>query len=69
MRVTALGVSAARTLAKSLADNRLDSTYRIVLIDRNSHANHLYVLPRLGVVPGHERKACELPPLRRAYLI
>ncbi|TDL24336.1 FAD/NAD(P)-binding domain-containing protein [Rickenella mellea] len=46
------GARAAQVLAESLPDECL-----IIMIDRNSHANHLYVLPRLGVFPGHEHKA------------
>ncbi|KZS95167.1 hypothetical protein SISNIDRAFT_439211 [Sistotremastrum niveocremeum HHB9708] len=46
------GARAAAVLAQGLPEN-----WRIVLIDRNSHANHLYVLPRYAVLPGHEHKA------------
>lgn len=28
-----------------------------MLVERNSHFNHLYVLPRFAVLPGHEYKA------------
>ncbi|EKM58396.1 uncharacterized protein PHACADRAFT_117301 [Phanerochaete carnosa HHB-10118-sp] len=46
------GHSAAQVLAHGLPEN-----WRVVVIDRNSHANHLYVFPRYCVVPGHEFKA------------
>jgi len=46
------GASAARTLAENIPEN-----WRVIVIDRNSHANHLYVIPRFTVVSGHEHKA------------
>ncbi|KAI5481866.1 hypothetical protein MNV49_000143 [Pseudohyphozyma bogoriensis] len=46
------GARAAELLAKTLPD-----THRVVLIDRQSHFNHLYIFPRLGVVPDHAHKA------------
>ncbi|KAH9841100.1 iron uptake cluster protein [Rhodofomes roseus] len=46
------GAHAARTLSQ-----KLPKGWRVVCIDRNTHFNHLYVLPRFAVVPGHEHKA------------
>jgi NADH dehydrogenase FAD-containing subunit len=46
------GISAVRVLTQTLPKD-----WRIILIDRNSHANHLYVFPRFAVVSGHEHKA------------
>ncbi|GJE88851.1 NADH dehydrogenase [Phanerochaete sordida] len=46
------GHGAATTLAHNLPEN-----WRVVVIDRNSHMNHLYVFPRYSVVPGHDHKA------------
>ncbi|KIJ56320.1 hypothetical protein M422DRAFT_150875 [Sphaerobolus stellatus SS14] len=46
------GAHAAQILAAGLPDG-----WRIVLIDRNSHINHVYVMPRFAVLPGHEYKA------------
>ncbi|KZP24001.1 iron uptake cluster protein [Athelia psychrophila] len=46
------GYHAAQVLAKGLIEG-----WRVVLIDRNSHLNHAYVLSRYGVLPGHEHKA------------
>ncbi|KAH7925986.1 FAD/NAD(P)-binding domain-containing protein [Leucogyrophana mollusca] len=43
---------AARVLAEGLPQG-----WRVVLIDRNSHINHIYNLPRYAVLPGHEHKA------------
>ncbi|KAF7985474.1 hypothetical protein HWV62_5243 [Athelia sp. TMB] len=46
------GYHAAQYLAKNLPEG-----WRVVVVDRNSHVNHVYVLPRYGVLPGHEHKA------------
>ncbi|CCO35158.1 Apoptosis-inducing factor 2 [Rhizoctonia solani AG-1 IB] len=46
------GIAASKFLAKELPEG-----YRVVLLERNSHANHLYVLPRFSVLPSHEPKA------------
>ncbi|OBZ73235.1 Apoptosis-inducing factor B [Grifola frondosa] len=46
------GARAAQVLAQSLPKG-----WRVVLVDRNSHMNHLYVLPRYAVLQGHEHKA------------
>ncbi|KAK2882576.1 hypothetical protein FQN49_000224 [Arthroderma sp. PD_2] len=46
------GVHLAQRLTESLPTG-----YRAVLIERNSHFNHLFVFPRYGVVPGMEQSA------------
>ncbi|CAE6461117.1 unnamed protein product [Rhizoctonia solani] len=46
------GITAARFLSKQLPEG-----YRVVLLERNSHANHLYVIPRFSVLGSHEDKA------------
>ncbi|CAE6431367.1 unnamed protein product [Rhizoctonia solani] len=46
------GIAAAKFLSKELPEG-----YRVVLLERNSHANHLYVLPRFSVLGSHEYKA------------
>ncbi|KAI9463162.1 hypothetical protein HD554DRAFT_2027295 [Boletus coccyginus] len=46
------GNRAARVLAAGLP-----SGWRVVLVDRNSHFNHVYNFPRYTVLPGHEHKA------------
>ncbi|KAJ6535104.1 hypothetical protein B0H19DRAFT_1184979 [Mycena capillaripes] len=46
------GARAAQIIAAELPEG-----WRIVLIDRNSHVNHVYILPRLAVLAGHEHKA------------
>ncbi|EFE42690.1 Amid-like NADH oxidoreductase, putative [Trichophyton verrucosum HKI 0517] len=43
-------------LAQRLTET-LPTGYRAVLIEKNSHFNHLYVFPRFGVVPGMEQSA------------
>ncbi|KAG8933852.1 hypothetical protein FRC02_011087 [Tulasnella sp. 418] len=46
------GVRAAQILAAGLSKK-----WKVILIDRNDHANHLYVFPRMVVLPGHDEKA------------
>ncbi|KAF8994272.1 hypothetical protein BDQ17DRAFT_1367175 [Cyathus striatus] len=46
------GARAAQNLAAGLPNG-----WRVILIDRNSHANHVYVMPRFSVLSGHEVKA------------
>ncbi|EJD52632.1 FAD/NAD(P)-binding domain-containing protein [Auricularia subglabra TFB-10046 SS5] len=46
------GGRAARLLAQGLP-----KSHRVVIIDKHSHFNHLYLFPRYGVLPGHAHKA------------
>lgn len=46
------GIHLARRLSETLPTG-----YRAVLVERNSHFNHLFVFPRFGVVPGREQTA------------
>ncbi|EJU06475.1 FAD/NADP-binding domain-containing protein [Dacryopinax primogenitus] len=46
------GARATRMLAESLPKG-----YRLILVEKQSHFNHLYVFPRYTVVPHHEHKA------------
>ncbi|KAL4809098.1 hypothetical protein BDV18DRAFT_158031 [Aspergillus unguis] len=46
------GIHLARRLSETLPTG-----YKAVLIERNSHFNHLYVFPRFGVLAGHEHTA------------
>ncbi|CDO72029.1 hypothetical protein BN946_scf184943.g64 [Trametes cinnabarina] len=55
--VAVLGASYGGARAASLLAQGLPQHWRVVLVDRNSHMNHLYVLPRYAVLPGHEHKA------------
>ncbi|KAH9945201.1 iron uptake cluster protein [Epithele typhae] len=55
--VAILGGSYGGARAATLLAQGLPHGWRVVLVDRNSHINHLYVLPRYAVLPGHEHKA------------
>ncbi|GJN92936.1 hypothetical protein Rhopal_005979-T1 [Rhodotorula paludigena] len=54
--VVVLGASYAGARAAELLSRTLPSTHRVVVIDRQSHFNHLYLHPRVSVVPGHAAK-------------
>ncbi|KAK9893448.1 FAD/NAD(P)-binding domain-containing protein [Cystobasidium minutum MCA 4210] len=45
------GAHVAEVLAKGLPKN-----HRVILVDKNSHFNHIYRFVRFGVLPGHEAK-------------
>ncbi|EJC99420.1 FAD/NAD-binding domain-containing protein [Fomitiporia mediterranea MF3/22] len=57
--VIVLGGSYAGARVAHLLGQGLGNKFRVIMIDRNSHANRtdLYVFPRLAVLPGHEHKA------------
>ncbi|KAJ7932884.1 hypothetical protein B0H13DRAFT_2178780 [Mycena leptocephala] len=55
--VVVLGASYGGARAAQVIAAGLPEGWRLVLIDRNSHLNHVYILPRLAVLPGHEHKA------------
>ncbi|KAK0536093.1 hypothetical protein OC835_002165 [Tilletia horrida] len=55
--VVVLGGSYGGMHAATVLAQKLPPTHRVILIDRNSHFNHLYVFPRFSVLPGHEHKA------------
>ena len=55
--VAILGASYGGARAAHILAQGLPRDWRVVLVDRNSHLNHLYVLPRYSVLPGHEHKA------------
>ncbi|WFD30409.1 hypothetical protein MSPP1_001428 [Malassezia sp. CBS 17886] len=46
------GMHAAVVLAR-----KLPPTHRVILVEQNTHFNHVYVFPRFIVFPGHEHKA------------
>ncbi|GAA5874416.1 hypothetical protein JCM8547_005393 [Rhodosporidiobolus lusitaniae] len=54
--VVVLGASYAGSRAAELLSRTLPPTHRVVVIDRQSHFNHLYLHPRVSVVPGHAQK-------------
>lgn len=53
-------MNAAQALAKVLPEN-----WRVVVIDRNSHLNHIFVFNRYSVISGHEPKA--FVPYKRLF--
>lgn len=55
--VVVLGGSYGGMHAATVLAQKLPPTHRVILIERNSHFNHLYVFPRFSVLPGHEHKA------------
>ncbi|KDN45311.1 hypothetical protein K437DRAFT_294604 [Tilletiaria anomala UBC 951] len=55
--VVVLGGSYGGMHAAAVLAARLPPSHRVILIERNSHFNHLYVFPRFSVLPGHEHKA------------
>ncbi|EPQ29158.1 uncharacterized protein PFL1_03445 [Pseudozyma flocculosa PF-1] len=55
--VVVLGGSYGGMHAATVLAQRLPPSHRLILIERNSHFNHLYVFPRFSVLPGHEHKA------------
>jgi len=55
--VVVLGASYAGHRAIHLLVESLPDGWRVVVIERNTHFNHLYTFPRLAVLPGHEQKA------------
>ncbi|PPQ85979.1 hypothetical protein CVT25_001678 [Psilocybe cyanescens] len=56
------GARAAQILAAGVPEG-----WKVILIDRNSHANHVYVMPRYTVLPGHEYKA--FIPYDKVFLV
>ncbi|PWN27600.1 FAD/NAD(P)-binding domain-containing protein [Jaminaea rosea] len=55
--VVVLGGSYGGMHAASVLAQKLPPSHRVILIERNSHFNHLYVFPRFSVLQGHEHKA------------
>ncbi|GAA5893934.1 hypothetical protein JCM6882_003132 [Rhodosporidiobolus microsporus] len=54
--IVILGASYAGARAAELLSRTLPAGFRVVVIDRQSHFNHLYLHPRFSVVPGHSEK-------------
>ncbi|KAK0543834.1 hypothetical protein OC846_006269 [Tilletia horrida] len=55
--VVVLGGSYGGMHAATVLASKLPPSHRVILVDRNSHFNHLYVFPRFSILPGHEHKA------------
>ncbi|KAL5480617.1 hypothetical protein ACEPAI_1888 [Sanghuangporus weigelae] len=58
--VIVLGGAYAGAHAYQLLAHGLGESFRVILIDRNTHANHVYAFARFAVLPGHEHK-CFIP--------
>ncbi|TFK98100.1 FAD/NAD-P-binding domain-containing protein [Pterulicium gracile] len=54
--VVVLGCAYGGARATSQLASTLPAGWKLVVIDRNTHVNHVYVLPRLLVLPGNEPK-------------
>ncbi|KAG5640823.1 hypothetical protein DXG03_006895 [Asterophora parasitica] len=55
--VVVLGAAYGGPRASQVLAAGLPQGWRVLLIDRNSHTNNIYIFPRLSVLPGHEHKA------------
>ncbi|KAF9257141.1 FAD/NAD(P)-binding domain-containing protein [Marasmius fiardii PR-910] len=55
--IVVLGAAYGGNRAAQIMAAGLPEGWRIILVDRNTHFNHVYVMPRLAVLPGHENKA------------
>ncbi|WWC69279.1 uncharacterized protein I206_103217 [Kwoniella pini CBS 10737] len=55
--VVVMGVAYGGKRAADLLSKSLPSNWRLIVIDRNSHFNHLYAFPRFAVMPQHAPKA------------
>ncbi|KAF8054707.1 hypothetical protein FPV67DRAFT_1550966 [Lyophyllum atratum] len=55
--VVVLGAAYGGTRSAQVLAAGVPTDWRVLLIDRNSHTNHIYIFPRLAVLPGHEHKA------------
>lgn len=54
--IAVLGASYAGHRAIQVLVASLSEDWRVVVLERNTHANHLYAFPRMSVVRGHEHK-------------
>ncbi|KAG5729559.1 Apoptosis-inducing factor like protein [Termitomyces sp. T112] len=64
--VVVLGAAYGGCRASQILAAGLPESWRVLLIDRNSHMNNVYIFPRLSVLPGHEHKA--FIPLSKVFL-
>ncbi|GJE90645.1 hypothetical protein PsYK624_067890 [Phanerochaete sordida] len=55
--VAVIGASYGGNRAAQILSQELPEGWRLVLVDRNSHMNHLYALPRFAILPEHGHKA------------
>ncbi|RXK35489.1 hypothetical protein M231_07267 [Tremella mesenterica] len=54
--VVVLGASYGGGWAASLLSEKLPIGWKVVVIDRNSHMNHIYTFPRFSIIPKHAPK-------------
>lgn len=54
--VLVLGASYGGYRAVQQLVTLLPNNWKVVVLERNTHYNHLYAFPRVSVVPGHEEK-------------
>lgn len=45
------------TKATELIANKTHATHRTIMVEKNTHFQHLFAFPRFAVVPGYEHKA------------
>lgn len=57
LNIVVIGGSFTGTKAVELLAKRMHATHRVILIEKNTHFQHLFAFPRFAVVPGHERMA------------
>ncbi|OCF36465.1 hypothetical protein I317_04720 [Kwoniella heveanensis CBS 569] len=55
--VVVLGCAYGGARASKMLAASLPPAWRVIVIDRNSHFNHVYVFPRYAVIPSHAPKA------------
>ncbi|WVQ98865.1 hypothetical protein IAU59_005996 [Kwoniella sp. CBS 9459] len=55
--VVVLGCAYGGARASKMLAASLPPAWRVIVIDRNSHFNHVYVFPRYTVIPSHAPKA------------
>lgn len=55
--IVVLGAAYGGARAAQLLANAAPEGWRVVVIDRNTHINHVYTFPRYSVLLGHEHKA------------
>ncbi|KAG6884057.1 hypothetical protein C0993_001791 [Termitomyces sp. T159_Od127] len=64
--VVVLGAAYGGCRAAQILAGGLPEGWRVLLVDRNSHMNNVYIFPRVSVLPGHEHKA--FIPLSKVFL-
>ncbi|KAI0316943.1 apoptosis-inducing factor [Amylostereum chailletii] len=55
--IVVVGGSYAGSKAAELIAEKMHATHRTILVEKNTHFQHLFAFPRFAVVPTHEHKA------------